>query len=956
MNKSRICAIALATLPTFTVFADDLREGVRLGWSSNDGAVLLGELDCVSCHTETGLGTSRPSGLSPKQAPRLGDVGARVTPQYLKSFIASPHQTKPGTSMPDLLHSLPTDMKNSRVDALVHFLVSLDGPIDQRSSGSSLTQIERGRDLYHSVGCVACHAAFDPPPKQKIDPSVAARREADDTEVEVKQTLESIPLGDLAMKTTVDALAEFLENPLRARPSGRMPAMNLQPGESGLIAAYLLRDQYSEKETAPGVGLDLAYYEGNWPKVPDFDKLTPKLESDAKSFDPKAIKLENGKSPSSHFAVRYQGLIEVPKDGVYRFWTKSDDGSLLYIDGKKVVDNDGSHPPQEREGTVELDKGRHTFELGYAQGGGGFELSVFWQPPEAKQREPVPSAVLLHSAAAMIPKGIVDFKLDAKKVEQGLILFASLGCASCHDTSNEKGENRITNTFKAKPLAELDAKAVKGCLENDVSAGRPLFGLSNRQRDLLRHALTKPVSKPTPEQLVDHRMTALNCFACHQRNGKGGPTDANADYFSYEKVVDFGDEGRMPPALNEVGAKLTETGFDTMLFQGQRYRTYMATRMPQYGKSVVGDLPEMLAKADAGKIPAHKPAFSSRMVDDGRQLVGKQKLACINCHAWGAYRLSGAEGLDLLKASKRLHPGWFKMLLVDPQLLRPGTRMPTSWPNGQSFFADIQDGDMDRQIDAVWAYLSVGAKGGTPPGLSPNDKSLLVPVDEPIVFRTFLDQVSAHAILVGFRQRTSVAFDANRVRMAVAWTGDFVSTQPVWDGRAGQYAKILGSNVVRFAEGPPFARLNSLNDAWPTDVPKARLGSRRTPTGWRFRGYRYDKDRVPTFLYSIGSIDVEETPRTDFDKEAAVVTRQFKLSSMTKHDNLYLRIAVGKIAQNDGAFVVDKREHWRIRTSGGESPQIRVQGEKDELIVPVVFGVADSGDGFEAEVNLELKW
>jgi len=955
MINFRLRAIALIALFTSATFAEDSDKGVRLGWSSDNGALLLNELNCVACHAETGSGTSRWTGVAPKQAPLLGKVGGRVTPQYFKAFLANPHQTKPGTSMPDLLHAIPADKRDSTVDALVHYLVSLGGPIDQRSSGSSLTQIERGRDLYHSVGCVACHRAFDPPPKHKIDPSAAARLEEEDALGNERHELESIPLGDLAMKTTVDALADFLKNPLHARPSGRMPGTNLQPGEARLIAAYLLRDQYNDKEIAPGVGLDLAYYEGNWNKVPDFEKLTPKLETDAKSFDLKAIKLEGGKSPKNNFAVRYQGLIDVPEAGKYQFWTKSDDGSVLYIDGKKVVDNDGIHAPQERQGSIELDKGRHAFEVGVVQGGGGYELSVSWQPPGAKKRGPIPQAVLLHSAAAMIPKGIVDFTPDADKIAQGRALFSSLGCASCHDTTNEMGESRVASTLEAKPLSELDPKAAKGCLSNHVTVGQPLYGLSDHQRNLLGQALARPAPKPSPQERVDHQMAALNCYACHNRNGQGGPGAAKSDYFTYEKVVDFGDEGRLPPPLNEVGAKLTESGFETMLFQGQRYRTFMATRMPQYGKENIGDLPETFAKADAGKIPEHTPAFSSRLVDDGRLLAGKQKLACINCHAWNSMRLPGAEGLDLLEATKRLKPGWFKQWLSDPQQLRPGTRMPTSWPNGQSFFPDIQGGDVDRQIDAIWAYLSVGEKGGTPPGLSPDDKSLLVPVDNPIVFRTFLDQVSAHAILVGFRQRTNVAFDANRVRMAVAWTGDFVSTKPVWDGRAGQYAKILGSNVVRFAKGPPFARLNSLDDAWPADVPKARLGSTRTPPGWRFRGYRYDKDRTPTFLYSIGSIDVEETPGTTFDREAAVVTRHFQLSSRTEPENLYLRVATGKITQQDDEFVVDNREHWRVATSASETPQIRVQGDQDELIVPVVFTAAASGV-YEAEIKLELKW
>ena len=65
--------------------------------------------------------------------------------------------------------------------------------------------------------------------------------------------------------------------------------------------------------------------------------------------------------------------------------------------------------------------------------------------------------------------------------------------------------------------------------------------------------------------------------------------------------------------------------------------------------------------------------------------------------------------------------------------------MPSSWPAGKSPLPKIQNGDVGKQIDAIWAYLSVGAQGGVPAGLKPGDEYVLAPSDEPIVFRTFLN-------------------------------------------------------------------------------------------------------------------------------------------------------------------------------------------------------------------------
>ena len=68
------------------------------------------------------------------------------------------------------------------------------------------------------------------------------------------------------------------------------------------------------------------------------------------------------------FAIRYTGPFRVSDGGTYKFRINSDDGTKLYIDGVLVVDNDGTHPPQSREGVVELVAGDHDLVLEYYQG------------------------------------------------------------------------------------------------------------------------------------------------------------------------------------------------------------------------------------------------------------------------------------------------------------------------------------------------------------------------------------------------------------------------------------------------------------------------------------------------------------------------------------------------------------------------------------------------------------
>ncbi|MFM8330541.1 MAG: DUF1800 family protein, partial [Candidatus Methylumidiphilus sp.] len=138
------------------------------------------------------------------------------------------------------------------------------------------------------------------------------------------------------------------------------------------------------------------YYEGDWSALPDFASLAPKALGTTKSFDLSA-------SPSSsRFGLSLTGYIRVPTDGVYRFYTTSDDGSRLWIGDKAVVDNDGPHAPKRAFGSIALAAGVHAIRLDYFQGWGGQQLSVEYRTPDG-QTQIIPAAALFHTAAQLPP-------------------------------------------------------------------------------------------------------------------------------------------------------------------------------------------------------------------------------------------------------------------------------------------------------------------------------------------------------------------------------------------------------------------------------------------------------------------------------------------------------------------------------------------------------------------------
>ncbi|MFY9551811.1 MAG: PA14 domain-containing protein [Thermoanaerobaculia bacterium] len=68
------------------------------------------------------------------------------------------------------------------------------------------------------------------------------------------------------------------------------------------------------------------------------------------------------------FAIDYKGRFLIDRPGQYRIRITSDDGSKVTIDNRLVVDNDGTHGVQTREGSVSLESGIHTIRVEYFQG------------------------------------------------------------------------------------------------------------------------------------------------------------------------------------------------------------------------------------------------------------------------------------------------------------------------------------------------------------------------------------------------------------------------------------------------------------------------------------------------------------------------------------------------------------------------------------------------------------
>lgn len=67
----------------------------------------------------------------------------------------------------------------------------------------------------------------------------------------------------------------------------------------------------------------------------------------------------------SSFAVTYEGYVKTDSDGLYEFHVNADDGAVLYIDDKTLIDNDGVHTLTDKTAFTALRKGFHKIKVQY---------------------------------------------------------------------------------------------------------------------------------------------------------------------------------------------------------------------------------------------------------------------------------------------------------------------------------------------------------------------------------------------------------------------------------------------------------------------------------------------------------------------------------------------------------------------------------------------------------------
>jgi len=303
--------------------------------------------------------------------------------------------------------------------------------------------------------------------------------------------------------------------------------------------------------------------------------------------------------------------------------------------------------------------------------------------------------------------------------DNGRELIEQRGCLNCHTLEGH------ASTLSASPLAKLREGTMRwGCLaeKTEKLGNAPRFDLSTVDRNMLRSFLaehTESLSLFDPAEYAERQLSALNCTACHARDGEGDHWAMIAPEERPEVVADdpFGEEESetihiQRPHLNFAGEKLHSEWVKNLLEGSLDYkpRPGLAARMPAFPAEAENMAHGLAAQHGFPPEDADQPPIDSELAAAGRELaLSENRFRCNSCHGVGADGpLAGAdtETINFAHIPERLRRGFFDRFTRDPQRTLPGTQMPQYVTDGgKSTVPDVLNADVDQQFDAIWQFM-----------------------------------------------------------------------------------------------------------------------------------------------------------------------------------------------------------------------------------------------------------
>ena len=530
------------------------------------------------------------------------------------------------------------------------------------------------------------------------------------------------------------------------------------------------------------------------------------------------------------------------------------------------------------------------------------------------------------------------------RIATGRTWFAKLNCNQCHAIGGMESESTFTSFDQLDPS--------KGCLAEEPTGDpiSPDYQMRHQDRQAIQFAIEHQRDELGESDKILWTLQSLRCISCHDRDGVGGVEESLDLYFTTTNQ-NLGPQGRLPPTLTSVGAKLNPKWLRQVLVSGRSIRPYMLTRMPQFGLHNVEYLLDAFHSVDHPMEDDLIELEDTKEVRDAMtEMIGRGGLNCIACHTFQNQGADTMPALDLTEMAERLQPGWFYQYMLSPQSIRPNTVMPSFWPGGQSIRKEMMDGTAQTQISGIWKYLQRGRQASTPRGLQVEPIELLADSGEAVMLRRSYPNIGKRGIGVGYPLGLNLAFDAEQMRLALMWKGGFADPGGVWRGQGHGRVRPLSPDVWNLAAGPD---LDSQSQPWEVDEGR--------PPDHQFTGYHLDDQQRPAFTYRFQDIEVEDyfvdrvvsdasSGNRDGTVSAVMLQREVLLKSDREVSGLRFRIATGKEIQklSENQFLIDQRV--RIITPAMLEAKVVPTGEMSEVQLRL------NASAGESKIEVQYVW
>ncbi|MHC4628115.1 MAG: PA14 domain-containing protein, partial [Planctomycetota bacterium] len=192
-----------------------------------------------------------------------------------------------------------------------------------------------------------------------------------------------------------------------------------------------------------GGGVKGQYFQGMSPGgIPLVTRTDPQIDFSWGNGGPDPVVGED------NFSAIWTGEVEAAFTETYTFYTNSDDGVRLWIDGKQLVNNWTDHGTTEDRGTIDLVAGQtYSVVMQFYENGGGAVAQLRWASPS--------------TAKQLIPQAALSFLVHAHSANpangtEGLNLMSTLTwqpgeAASSHEVYLGTDADAVANATKASP-------------------------------------------------------------------------------------------------------------------------------------------------------------------------------------------------------------------------------------------------------------------------------------------------------------------------------------------------------------------------------------------------------------------------------------------------------------------------------------------------------------------------